>query len=77
MFRNFLKKEHSEENLDFWLAVDQYRQNDIIKAKFIYSKFLIPGATFEVIIEFYLPAVKKSFRLGKFVHNEFQLKYNF
>ena len=61
MFRNFLKKEHSEENLDFWLAVNQYRQNDIIKAKFIYSKFLIPGATFEVIIAFYT-AVK----LGRF-----------
>ena len=48
MFRSFLKKEHSEENLDFWMAVDSYRLQDITRAKYIYTKFLAPGASSEV-----------------------------
>ena len=48
VFKSFLTKEHSSENLEFWLAVDRYRTEDLHRAKMIYNRFLAPGALYEV-----------------------------
>ena len=50
IFKSFLLKEHSSENLDFWLAVDRYRVEDLARAKMIYSRYLHPGAIDEVLL---------------------------
>ena len=50
IFKSLLLKEHSSENLDFWLAVDRYRVEDLARAKMIYSRYLHPGAIDEVLL---------------------------
>ena len=55
VFRGFLRSEFSEENLEFWLACEDYRvspsnlQRD--KASSIYSQFINPDAPQEVGVE--------------------------
>lgn len=52
MFRGFLRSEFSEENLEFWLACEDYgvsRSNlQKTKASSIYSQFINPDAPKEV-----------------------------
>uniref|UniRef100_A0AAV2LL05 RGS domain-containing protein n=1 Tax=Knipowitschia caucasica TaxID=637954 RepID=A0AAV2LL05_KNICA len=54
-FRCFLKSEFSEENLDFWLACEEYRvsPSNVLKSKasVIYSKFVNPSAPQEVNLD--------------------------
>lgn len=60
-------KEHSSENLDFWLAVDRYRLQDLNRAKMIYARYLHPGGTDEVfnIISSFLTESDRKCNLGK------------
>ncbi|XP_072130657.1 regulator of G-protein signaling 21-like [Mobula birostris] len=56
-FRNFLRKEFSEENIDFWLACEAYRKiNSPEKmastARKIYSEFIKVEAPNEINIDF-------------------------
>lgn len=52
VFRWFLRSEFSEENLEFWLACEEYRSTPgtqlNIKALRIYSQFINPEAPQEV-----------------------------
>ena len=60
-FRRFVKSELSQENLDFWLAVENFRKNNssgktskcksLLEAKKIYRKFVAPGASSEINVE--------------------------
>ncbi|XP_017272349.1 regulator of G-protein signaling 5 isoform X2 [Kryptolebias marmoratus] len=54
-FRGFLRSEFSEENLEFWLACEDYRvsSSDLqkIKASSIYSQFIHPDAPLEVNLD--------------------------
>lgn len=51
-FRGFLRSEFSEENLEFWLACEDYRVSSSnlqkTKASSIYSQFINPDAPLEV-----------------------------
>lgn len=48
-FRGFLRSEFSEENLQFWLACEDYRVSPSkTKASSIYSQFINPDAPQEV-----------------------------
>ncbi|XP_043941260.1 regulator of G-protein signaling 2-like [Protopterus annectens] len=56
-FRAFLKLEFSEENMDFWLASEDYRQTKSSrkrssKARKIYNEFIGPDACREINIDF-------------------------
>nr|XP_026691818.1 regulator of G-protein signaling rgs-7-like isoform X2 [Ciona intestinalis] len=54
-FRNFLKKEFSEENLDFWLEVEHYRKQKTSKqvklAHAIFDTYIVVNATREINID--------------------------
>lgn len=52
-FRTFLKSEFSEENVEFWLACEDFKKTESAekiasKAKMIYSEFIEPDAPKEV-----------------------------
>ncbi|KAM4642782.1 regulator of G-protein signaling 16-like [Discoglossus pictus] len=56
VFRTFLQTEFSEENLEFWVACEEYRKTRSssklpAKAQAIFEKFLHSGATKEVNID--------------------------
>nr|XP_033817502.1 regulator of G-protein signaling 21 [Geotrypetes seraphini] len=56
-FRTFLKSEFSEENLEFWLACEDYKKTRsstkmISKARKIYSEFIENEAPKEINIDF-------------------------
>ncbi|XP_069576614.1 regulator of G-protein signaling 5 isoform X1 [Brachyistius frenatus] len=55
LFRGFLRSEFSEENLEFWLACEDYRVSPSnlqkMKASSIYSQFLDPDAPQEVNLD--------------------------
>ncbi|XP_029364253.1 regulator of G-protein signaling 5 [Echeneis naucrates] len=54
-FRDFLRSEFSEENLEFWLACEKYRLCPVnlqkAKASSIYSQFINPDAQQEVNLD--------------------------
>ncbi|XP_059204280.1 regulator of G-protein signaling 5 [Centropristis striata] len=54
-FRGFLRSEFSEENLDFWLACEDYRVSPStmqkIKSSSIYNQFINPDAPQEVNLD--------------------------
>ncbi|KAG8436379.1 hypothetical protein GDO86_007469 [Hymenochirus boettgeri] len=57
IFRDFLKSEFSEENIDFWLACEDYKatndSNELRnKAEIIYQQFIQPNASKQVNIDF-------------------------
>uniref|UniRef100_F6ZHI6 Regulator of G protein signaling 21 n=1 Tax=Ornithorhynchus anatinus TaxID=9258 RepID=F6ZHI6_ORNAN len=56
-FRTFLKSEFSEENVEFWLACEDFKKTKsaekiISKAKMIYSEFIQADAPKEINIDF-------------------------
>lgn len=55
LFKAFLRKEFCDENLDFWLAVNEYkktRENKLIsKAQVIFETFIAPQAPREVNLD--------------------------
>jgi regulator of G-protein signaling len=56
LFRGFLKTEFSDENIEFWLACEDYKNTDKeqklqTKAKKIYSEFVAIGAPREVNLD--------------------------
>ncbi|XP_043207581.1 regulator of G-protein signaling 21-like [Amphibalanus amphitrite] len=55
LFRSFLVQEFSEENLDFWLAVEEYKQakhlNLTASAHQIYDEFVAPTAPRQVNVD--------------------------
>ncbi|XP_004439071.1 PREDICTED: regulator of G-protein signaling 21 [Ceratotherium simum simum] len=56
-FRTFLKSEFSEENVEFWLACEDFKKTESAekiasKAKIIYSEFIEANAPKEVNIDF-------------------------
>lgn len=53
VFSQFLRKEFSEENIEFWLACEEFRRIDsetkmLSKAKYIYTVFCEPDSPKEV-----------------------------
>lgn len=55
VFRHFLRSEFSEENLDFWLAVERFKQTRSIckmaaRAKKIYDEFVSTSAARQVLL---------------------------
>ncbi|XP_068020635.1 regulator of G-protein signaling 21-like [Melanerpes formicivorus] len=57
-FRTFLKSEFSEENVDFWLACEDFKKTRsstkiAAKAKKIYSEFIQADAPKEINIDFH------------------------
>lgn len=55
VFRHFLRSEFSEENLDFWLAVERFKKTHSLskmaaKAAKIYEEFISTNATRQVAI---------------------------
>ncbi|MED6278775.1 hypothetical protein CHARACLAT_027347 [Characodon lateralis] len=54
-FRGFLRSEFSEENLEFWLACEEYRVSPSnlhkTKASSIYNQFINPDAPLEVNLD--------------------------
>ncbi|XP_051003492.1 regulator of G-protein signaling 21 [Acomys russatus] len=56
-FRTFLKSEYSEENVEFWLACEDFKKTEsretiATKAKMIYSEFIVADAPKEINIDF-------------------------
>ncbi|CAK7307798.1 Regulator of G-protein signaling 21 [Vulpes lagopus] len=56
-FRTFLKSEFSEENVEFWLACEDFKKTESAekiasKAKMIYSEFIEADAPKEINIDF-------------------------
>ncbi|XP_048213264.1 regulator of G-protein signaling 21 [Perognathus longimembris pacificus] len=56
-FRTFLKSEFSEENVEFWLACEDFKKTEcaekiVSKAKRIYSEFIVADAPKEINIDF-------------------------
>lgn len=66
LFKAFLQREFSEENIEFWLAIEDYRksrQNKLnTKAQKIYNDFIIPQAPKEVnyTLRFFFIIIKYS-----------------
>ncbi|XP_078264168.1 regulator of G-protein signaling 5-like [Rhinoraja longicauda] len=65
LFRAFLQSEHSEENIDFWLACETYRKTKSLsklssKAKKIYSDFISTDAPKEVNLDFHTKDITKK-----------------
>ncbi|XP_053324723.1 regulator of G-protein signaling 5 [Spea bombifrons] len=61
-FQNFLKSEFSEENIEFWMACEEYRKIKspaklAVKAKKIYEEFIQTEAPREVNIDHFTKAV--------------------
>ncbi|NXX49734.1 RGS21 protein, partial [Tricholaema leucomelas] len=57
-FRTFLKSEFSEENVDFWLACEDFKKTKsstkmVAKAQKIYSDFIQADAPKEINIDFH------------------------
>ncbi len=54
MFRDFLRKEFSEENVEFWLACEEYKSlksNQLIpRAQEIFTDFVAVQAAHEVVM---------------------------
>ena len=51
MFRDFLRSEHSQENLEFWFSVQEFkRELTIEKAKEIYHSYIKTGSELEVYV---------------------------
>ena len=51
MFREFLRSEHSQENLEFWFSVQEFkRELTIEKAKEIYQIYIKTGSELEVYV---------------------------
>nr|XP_006129210.2 regulator of G-protein signaling 21 [Pelodiscus sinensis] len=56
-FRTFLKSEFSEENIDFWMACEDFKKTKssakiVSKAQKIYSEFIQADAPREINIDF-------------------------
>ncbi|XP_069792403.1 regulator of G-protein signaling 21-like [Narcine bancroftii] len=65
LFQAFLQSEHSEENIEFWLACENYRKTKSFaklssKAKKIYSNFISTDAPKEVNIDFHTKELTKK-----------------
>ncbi|XP_055498294.1 regulator of G-protein signaling 5-like [Leucoraja erinacea] len=57
-FKNFLKSEYNDENIDFWLACEDYKKiisptKRTAKAKKIFSDFVEPMSPKELNLDFY------------------------
>ncbi|CAF96332.1 unnamed protein product [Tetraodon nigroviridis] len=57
VFSQFLRKEFSEENIEFWLACEEYKTIDsetklLSKAKYIYTVFCEPDSPKEINIDY-------------------------
>ena len=55
VFRHFLRSEFSEENLDFWLAVDKYKKTRTLnkmatRAHSIFNEFISTSASRQVLL---------------------------
>ncbi|XP_034035326.1 regulator of G-protein signaling 21-like isoform X2 [Thalassophryne amazonica] len=65
-FRAFLQSEFSDENIDFWLACENFRATTsqeklCCKAKQIYQEFIHPAASREINVDHHIKeAIKKS-----------------
>ncbi|XP_026179213.1 regulator of G-protein signaling 21-like isoform X2 [Mastacembelus armatus] len=65
-FRTFLQSEFSEENIEFWLACEEFRSNtpqDKLrwKAQEIYQEFIQPAASREINVDHHIrEKIKKS-----------------
>ncbi|XP_038650826.1 regulator of G-protein signaling 21-like [Scyliorhinus canicula] len=65
LFRAFLQSEYSEENIEFWMACEDYKKTRTpaklaSKAKKIYSDFIATDAPKEVNIDFHTKEVTKK-----------------
>ncbi|XP_067846752.1 regulator of G-protein signaling 21-like isoform X2 [Heptranchias perlo] len=65
LFRAFLQSEYSEENIEFWMACEDYKKTKSLaklasKAKKIYSYFIETDAPKEVNIDFHTKEVTKK-----------------
>eukprot|EP00062_Callorhinchus_milii_P010884 gi/632956228/ref/XP_007893855.1/ PREDICTED: regulator of G-protein signaling 18 [Callorhinchus milii] len=65
IFRAFLQSEYSDENLEFWLACEDYKKTKspakrASKAKKIYSEFIETDAAKEVNVDFHTKEVTKK-----------------
>lgn len=70
MFREFLKSEYSEENMLFWLAIEEYRQIEDVKvreerARIIYEDYISILSPKEVLHGVFL----NSFSISSFDTN--------
>ncbi|MEE6496283.1 hypothetical protein FKM82_002283 [Ascaphus truei] len=57
VFRDFLKSEYSEENIEFWLACEDFKRTKTFdelrsKAEIIHQEFIQPNASKQVNIDF-------------------------
>ncbi|KAM9384974.1 regulator of G-protein signaling 1-like [Pholidichthys leucotaenia] len=65
-FRSFLKSEFSEENIDFWLACEEFRSTTSLadlhcRAREIYQEFIQPTACREINVDHYVrEKIKKA-----------------
>ncbi|XP_051923847.1 regulator of G-protein signaling 3-like isoform X2 [Hippocampus zosterae] len=70
VFRHFLRSEYSEENLDFWLAAEKFKQTCPLgkmadRAKKIYEEFISCGASRQVNVDSNVRELtQRSLRLG-------------
>ncbi|XP_018548258.1 regulator of G-protein signaling 3 isoform X2 [Lates calcarifer] len=70
VFRHFLRSEFSEENLDFWLAVERFKKTHSLskmaaKAAKIYEEFISTNATRQVNVDSSVrESTNQSLRLG-------------
>ena len=58
LFQDFLRSQYGEENLNFWLAVEEYKvadeSNRSDKARMIYEDYVSTLSPTEVISEYYM-----------------------